>query len=405
MDFWWRVSGYAVLELTSGDWPARLLHLAQMGLRLEQIQTLDDLTVRFCVRSGEVKQVQTALARWGEEAQVLSVGGLPQALRRWVRCPIILLTLALLTAATIWLPGRILWIQVEGNGQVPQRQILEAAAQYGVCFGAQRRQVRSEQVKNALLEQIPELSWVGVNTSGCRAVIRVRARDEAQQTERPVTAGAVVAVRDAVVTEVTVTGGTGLCAPGESVQVGDVLISGITDLGICTRAEAAEGEIWGLTNRSICVVVPDTLLHSEPTGEIVEKYSLLLGKKRINFYSDSGILYGTCGKMREVIWLTLPGGWELPAALVIERYELTQCTPSSRQDAQNLLTQTAKRSVTADMIAGQIRSTSVDVVPEGALWMLRGEYECHEMIGRLRPGVYLEGDTNDDRENGQRGAG
>ncbi len=405
MDLWWRVIGFAQLELTSADWPARLRHLAQMDLRLEQIQTVDDLTVRFCVRASDLKRAQSLLERRGERAQVLSFGGLPQRLRQWVRCPIVILTLALITAATLWLPGRVLFIQVEGNGPVPERQILEAAAQCGVCFGAERRQIRSEQVKNTLLHQIPDLSWVGVNTSGCRAIIRVRTRDSGQQTEQPVEAGAVVAARDAVVTMMTVTGGTGLCAPGESVRAGQVLISGVTDLGICTRAEAAEGEVWGLTARAVQAVVPETVLYAEPTGEIVEKYSLLLGKKRINFHSDSGILYGTCGKMREVIWLTLPGGWVLPVALVIERYELAACTPAPRQDARNLLAQTAKQSVVADMIAGQIRSASVDAALEGSLWVLRGEYECHEMIGRLRPGVYLEGDTNDDRENGERRTG
>ena len=311
----------------------------------------------------------------------------------------------LITAATAFLPGRILHIEVVGNETVPARRILEAAADSGVYFGAARREIRSEQVKNALLEQLPELRWVGVNTGGCRAVISVRVREE-QEDEQPAgMPSTIVAACDAMVTDVSTTSGTALCAPGQTVRAGQVLISGYADLGICTRVESARGEVWGLTGRTVTAAVPEEVLAAEPTGQIVEKYSLLLGKKRINFHSDSGILYGTCGKMREVIWLTLPGGWRLPVALVVERYTLTQCAAAQRPDPEMLLKDTAQRTALSDMIAGEILLGSYDTAQDGALWHMTAEYECREMIGRLRQGVYLEGDTNDDRENGERRTG
>ena len=60
------------------------------------------------------------------------------------------------------------------------RKILERAEYCGVHFGAKAGSVRSEQVKNRLLFEIPELRWAGVNTTGCTAVITVAERQSGE---------------------------------------------------------------------------------------------------------------------------------------------------------------------------------------------------------------------------------
>lgn len=405
MDLWWKMAGYVRLRLTSADCASRLRLLAEQGIRLEEIRYVSELAVEFTILRRELKRAEDLLERRGERPEVLGRGGAVERITGWCRYPIILGTLALMLWGTMWIPGRILFIRVQGNGDIPARQIIAEAAECGVYFGASRRELRSEQVKNKLLYAIPELSWAGVNTSGCVATITVRPR--AQEPEQAGEAGpaSMVALRDAVVTEVTVTGGTGLCQPGQAVQAGQVLISGYSDLGICTRVQRAAGEVYGMTARQIRAVLPEETGQIVQTGQTVEKYSLLIGKKRINFDSDSGILYTSCGKMREVRWLTLPGGWELPIALVVERYDLTEVVPAQRTDCEGVLEDTVRRSLLRDMVAGEILSARTETSQDGGCWVLDGSYECREMIGRLRQGVYLEGDTNDDRENGERGAG
>jgi hypothetical protein len=48
------------------------------------------------------------------------------------------------------------------------------------------------------------------------------------------------------------------------------------------------------------------------------RYSILLGKKRINFYKGSGIYDGSCVKMVSQYHLTLPGDYVLPVTVVKE---------------------------------------------------------------------------------------
>lgn len=405
MDLWWKTAGFVRLRITCADCAGCLRLLTQHGIRLEDIDWLSELTAELSIQKGQWRTAAALLEKRNTHVELLDSHGLPERLRRWVRYPIVLAAMMVILCATLILPGRILFIRVQGNGEIPARLILEEAEAYGVYFGASRRALRSERVKNGLLHSIPELSWAGVNTSGCVATITVTPRDRELEAADAAIPGSMVAIRDAVVTDVTVTAGTKLCTPGQAVAAGQVLISGYTDLGICTRVQRAAGEVYGLTSHTVRAVIPEQTQQILPTGKSVRKYSLLIGKKRINFDSDSGILYAGCGKMTEVRWLTLPGGWELPVALVVECYDLTELVPQQRQDCTGLLEQTAARVLRSRMMAGSILYSDTAVTLDGGLWCLQGSYECREMIGMLRQGVYLEGDTNDDRENGERRAG
>ena len=107
---------------------------------------------------------------------------------------------------------------------------------------------------------------------------------------------------------------------------------------------------------------------------------------------------GTVCEIKQVV--KLPGGFVLPVALVTETYRLCETESVSREmDAEMLLSE-ARRFAREDMIAGTILREEVTAHGDRLLVL----FECREMIGVFRPGIEIEGDTND-RENSERGAG
>lgn len=394
MELWWWIRGWVRCRMTSADCIGRLREISR-EIRLEQVAFEDDLTVRFTILRADEKRL---CVRDGDTLTVIQSGGLPDvwtALRRWWGLTLFVL---LLGALTVYLSTRILFIAVQGNAQVPPRLILERAGECGVYFGASGRELRSEQVKNHLLWAIPELRWAGVNLEGCCAVITVAERDHGLQEEQG--SGDIVASVDAVVTEVYPQAGSVLVAPGQAVHSGEILISGATDLGLCTRVDRAAGEVYALTRRELTAALPSRSLKSTPTGETVRVFSLRIGKKSVKFSIDSGILHGTCGRMRTVNYMTLPGGFQLPVALVTDTYYLRDTVQTERENAEETLTRELRRYVNAQMRAGAIRREECRLDGE----RIRAVYECREMIGVFRPGIYTEGDLND-RQNRERGAG
>lgn len=401
MDLWWKLTGYVRVRLISAD-PARVLGNLSKEHRLEAIRWVSVLCVEFSIARGQLGQVQEKIGTGGDRLEILGYFGAVEQCRRWRTRPLLVLVLAVLLWANFWIPSRVLFIRVEGNGELPERKILEVAAECGVAFGASRRDLRSEVVKNELLSAMPELAWAGVNTRGCVATITVRTRS-AEPVERSPVPGNLIASRDAVVTECTVTSGMPLCKVGQAVRKGDVLISGYEDLGLCTSVQAAQGEVYGQTRYALSARMPEKNRVRSSAGETFKKYSLIFGKKRINLFADSGILHTTCGKMTKVHQLCLPGGWKLPVYWVVEIYTEYEILETNRAPDPKILEDAIRRQVLQDMIAGEILLARME--PSGDGCRMSAVLECREMIGRQSSGVFLEGDTNDDGENDKRGAG
>lgn len=391
-ELWWKIAGALRVKLT-GAQPEQTLSLMAEKVSMEDVTKHSELEVSFAICRRDLPAVEEIAHRHGDDLRVVEEIGLPalgkNLAKQWLLC----LTALGLILATWVVPNHIFLFQVEGNDTVPRRRILEQAAVAGLRFGVSRGEIRSEQIKNRLLEQIPELKWVGVNTKGCLAVISVEQRQNPRQ-ETPSPPGNIVAGIDGSVTNVIVTNGTALCAPGDGVRKGQVLISGYTDLGRSTRVEAARGEIYAQTQRENQVMIPAEWWASQANTRVEKKYALIFGKKRIKFHSDSGILYPGCGKMTEIKQLLLPGGWPLPVALVVECYQVCdlQSLPRQEETAQRMLETASRWQIQGQMIAGQIQLSSLRLERRKHGYCLEGTYRCLEMIGRWSSGIRTEGD-------------
>ena len=241
-------------------------------------------------------------------------------------------------------------------------------------------------MKNSLLEAMPELSWAGVNTYGSRAVISVRERAVQSEEQTPPTVSSIVACRDGFILTCQAERGTALCAPGQTVTEGQVLISGVTDCGICITEVRASGEVFAATNRQIQAVTPAKCLKITPSDREKVTWSLIIGKNRINFYKSSGISPSTCGRMVTEYTLTLPGGFALPVKLQKETVFQRTLTESDVEEsaAADMLTEFARDQLSRQMIAGTITASLETVSSQDSCWILAGNYACTEMIGRER---------------------
>jgi sporulation protein YqfD len=317
----------------------------------------------------------------GDQIRSIKQASLLWQIRELRHRPVLIAGLSLLLILSLWLPGKILFVQVEGNVSVPTRMILESAGESGITFGASRRDVRSEQVKNSLLQALPALSWAGVNTYGCTAVISVREREDASGTIRPNEVSSIVASMDGIVEEMTVIKGTGICKPGQAVKSGQVLISGYTDCGLIVQATRAEGEVFARTNRRIRLISPtDTLKRGRQSFQ-KRKISLLIGKKRINLANNSGISCRECAKIYVENYWVLPGGFVLPLALAVETWysyetEAANWAPDLQSAAENYLLR--------QMVSGSIRRMDTVFSEEEGLLILDANCGCYEMIGITR---------------------
>ena len=380
------ISGLVTAEVTGADIPGTLAKMTDSGLTLLWTVPVEELTVRVTLLRRDYRRFRQSCEKQGAKVTLISRRGAYWKLKGLLARQVMMLGVLMMIAATLYLPSRVLFVQVEGNRDVPARRILDMADKCGIGFGASRRAVRSERMKNALMEAVPELQWAGVNTKGCVAVITVRERAEEGMEDQPSEPGHIVALTDAVVTSCTATRGTLLCSPGQAVSEGQILISGYTDTGLVIRAEQASGEIFGQTRRSFRVITPVVSASVSKTGAELKKISLLLGKKRINLWKDSGISEVTCDRMYEEYYITLPGGFQLPMGLAVETFLVSELTQKEipPPESESLLRGYAESYLLREMISGTIRFSEISYSQETGVLTLTGEYRCTELIGAMQ---------------------
>ena len=379
-------SGKLRIQITGADLIGTLALLLKAGVDVVEPEWVDALTLECIICSPDWKRTVKICSKQGDIVKILQKTGCPYIISGILKRPVLIAGVMMLILLSILLPRRILFIRVEGNNKISEQFILEAASQCGITFGASRVEVRSERVKNALLHRIPQLQWAGVNTRGCVAVISVRERTDSDKKEEMPEFGHIIAVREGVITSCTALTGTLLCSPGQAVREGDILISGYTVCDFYIRAEQAQGEVYAQTIRHIAARMPDNILKQGKKIDDKKKISLLLGKKRINLWKDSGIWDTTCDRMYEEYYVTLPGGFQLPLALSVERYTVRDVSVQNTDPEQcrENLSESVRRYLLQQMIAGSIENGSLDFIQDEEACIVTGRYICTEMIGVIQ---------------------
>ena len=394
MSFWRSVGGAIEIGMTAAEPEKALTTIAQSGIELLEIVHDSALECSFTIRRRDYNRISGLCKQNGYTLTIKREKGIYYALRNLYKRKILIIGMLILLIGVFMLPTRILFIHIEGNHTIPSGYILSAAEGIGIRFGASRRKVRSEKIKNALLDAIPELQWAGVNTNGCTATISVRERAISLDTKEQNKVTSVVADRDGYILSCVVTQGSAMVQPGQVVQKGQTLISGYSEHGLTIQATRAKGEVIAQTNRTLTVVSPVQCQRRMDKTSTTRGLSLLLGKKRIFFWKGSGISDAGCGRMYRQYDFTLPGGFTLPIALcvdLIQHYTLTDV--ESNTDSLGVF---ARQYLKEQMIAGQILSGVQTISRHADVLCLQGKYVCTEAIGREKSEQIGEanGETN-----------
>lgn len=381
------VSGQIVLEITCADCVGLLNKMQTEQIYARNVIYQGGLKLQITVSVHDYRRLMQLVEKMGGSTQIKRISNAHRIIRKIKIRPVPLLLILFFILITAWLPKRVLFISVDGNTSISTNRILDAAEKFGLHFGASRHSVRSEVIKNALLQEIPQLQWVGVNTNGCTATISVREKTTQDIKENPEKqVCSIVAARDGVIQNCTVYQGNQLCTTGQAVKEGQILVSAYTDCGTMVKATRADAEITALTFRNLEILAPQ---NNTAHGTIISKrfqYGMRIGKKVINLSKDSGNLDAGCGKIYKEKTICLPGGFTLPISLIRQTiicYADTEQVAITTED-NTWLEEFSKAYLKESMIAGNIVSAQTELIDADGFTCLRGHFACIEMIGQLK---------------------
>lgn len=396
MQFMDQFDGVASITITSAYPAGALQKIQNAGICIYDVSAHDAFRISFSANRKDIRSITRICEKRGDRIDIEGWTGYIFYILSLLKRPLFLSGLLCWLFLSLWLPTRILFVSVSGTDRISDTYILECAADCGIRMGASGKEVRSEQVKNALLSQIPTLQWAGVNTSGCVATIYVREKIPKDILPPKVAITDILSTQDAIVKEITVHAGTALCQPGQAVQKGQALISCYQDNGQVLQFTGARGEVFGESKRYLHATTP---LYAYKRTRILSqsvKNHVVIGKKPIFFHKDSGILDASCVKMYEVKECVLPGGFVLPILLVreyITEYAIEPVVVLGTDLAW--LPDYMENYLEDDLIAGSILSAQISTAQTDDTFSIYGTYDCREMIADYECKGILEEDGED----------
>ena len=318
--------------------------------------------------------------------------GVPFFLGRFRRRYVLLAGLAL-SAAALFFGSFFIWdLTVEGNETVTEERILRALEKNGVSIGTFGFSLDGEDIRNHVLLEIPELSWISVNVSGCRAYVQVRERVPVPERVDERTPSNVVARRAGLVRQVRALDGVACVLPGTSVEEGQILISGVEDTDTFgARILAGRGTVTARTWYSLSAAIPLQTQAKRYTGEEKTGWSLVFGTQRVKFFSNSSIEGRGYDKITNRTPLSF-FGLRLPVTLVKEVYRFYETVPQERSAIQ---AEAVGEEILTDYLHtlvdpyGTVGSTLCTSRREGEVLMVTLAAECEEQIGETAP-IYTQ---------------
>ena len=380
------VKGEVTGKVESG-FPERILNLcAEYGITFWDLRWSSPVEFTFTMTRRDWKRLRRLSKKIDCNLTAMEWRGTPFFLGR-IRYRYGLWVTLILCSTLLFLSSFFIWdFRVEGNQTVSKQEILRALDKCGVGFGTYGLSVDSPQLRNQILVEIPELSYIAVNVKGCRAYVQVRERIPAPEIISKREPGNTVASKDALVTAIQPWDGEKMVLPGTTVKTGQLLISGVVQDDVSgVRYLRGMGKVYGRTWYHLQCRVPLTVEEKVYTGEEKTRRAILIGKNRWNLYFSSSISGDTCDKIISWDKWVLPGDVALPAATVTERFRFYELVERQRteEEALALAEKVLDERLAEYLDEGEVLEWEVgSEVVDGNL-VVTLSAECQEQIGRL----------------------
>ena len=223
---WHFIQGYVIIQI-EGLYPERLLNgLRSKGVPLWGIERTGPHTLKLSMPAAAFRLLAPLNRRCKCRIRILSKRGLRYAFRALLKRRLLLFGTLLLLLLPFFFCKRVLFISVTGCEKMDEAVLLERLDSMGVGFMKKAGEQVLSDVGSYAAAQYDEIAFLGLHVNGVFLRVDVVESVEDQGREDLSFPCEVVAVKDGIVTGVTVFRGRGLVKMGDLVEDGQVLISG-----------------------------------------------------------------------------------------------------------------------------------------------------------------------------------
>ena len=310
-------------------------------------------------------------------------GGLPRVFYRYRRRAGLAVG-GVLAALLIWLSCSVVWdVRIETEGDVSLSRMREQLTSCGLSVGSWIPSLETDEVESRLLTSSQGVAWVSVNMRGTVAYVQIRPLLTPDAVDSQGETVNLVASSDGIVESVRLMAGDVVVRPGDLVRKGQLLISGVRDIGEDGYAlSEARGEVMARTTHTLTLEIPLSYEQKVYTGEKKVEKTLFFFGKAIKVTKSTGIIGGNCDTIRKMEIYSLFGDVALPVSMQtveLRPYEM-QTVTLTPDEAKRRAYEQLGRTLTMATREAMLLSRQVECVITDKACVLKCTYTCLENI-------------------------
>ncbi len=220
-------TGYVTVRVKTNQ-PERFLNITVINnIYLWDLKKLSENEMTFNISVKGFKKLRKIVWDVKSKVKIIKKSGFFILRRKITGKKIIFIGLIPVTFMIIFLSSLILDITITGNETVKTELILEKLSEINLQKFKLRGNIDSDKISVKLINDIDEISWVGVFEKGTKLIIEIKERDMPPKMVPKDIPCHIIAKKDGVIKKINVTNGEKMCSENEVVTKGQILVSGI----------------------------------------------------------------------------------------------------------------------------------------------------------------------------------
>jgi similar to stage IV sporulation protein len=211
-------------------------------------------------------------------------------------------------------------IEVTGTKTVDPKIVMDIINQEGLKEGTRKAKLDKHYIENKVLIKLPQLSWVGIQVRGTKAVVEVVEKRQEPELISKTDACDIIAVKSGVIHKILVLNGDGMVKDGVTVKKGQVLVTGtIIRENTEPRLVHSLAQVTGRTWYEDAEEMDLQQIEFKDTGRRTTHYMLKVLDKELGFKKT--IPYSEYNEVREEKNIISFGNYIFPVKLISISYK------------------------------------------------------------------------------------
>ena len=279
------ILGYLNIEV-EGIFVERFINICKSkGILLWNVKMEKGVLLHANIGINDYKQIRTIAKKTDTKIKIKKKCGIPFILNRYKKRKTFaaILILAVVVVASM---SNFVWnIEILGNGIISKEEILKALEEEGLKIGVYKGKIDANSIIQNIRLKRDDIAWIGITIEGTNAKVEIKESTAAPEIIKENEYCNIVADKEGMITKISVQNGTAAVEVGDIVKKGEVLVNGYlegkyTGFRYVHSLANIEAKVWYSKKEKIYL----TQQVPTETGNIEEKYSLVINNFKINFY-------------------------------------------------------------------------------------------------------------------------